>query len=478
MLRALLKESVAYGTVKVLAPILGFLTVPFFTRIFEPSQYGLIALLSTVVSVFTVLFTLSLETAFTRYFHEKKYSKNELFNILIKFHFTYGAMLTLTFLVIGFILLKYFDFGVSYNIICVLLFCSFSGSLITLFIANSRMNHNVKSYSIISFVSILSNAFFTVYFVYVYNDITFYFIGILLSNVVTSFFCFYLSDLCFRDVLNTPLRRVVNLLKFSLPLLPATIATFLNTAFDRWSIAYFLSSEDVALYSVGAKLGSLATIGVSILMFVFMPYSMKIIQLNRDEANILLDRALRYFSIILFSGLIILQLLSPLFVKYIAPVEYSQSVVVVGILAMSAILFGLTYFSTLGSWKAEKSKDYSMCITLGIIINITLNFVMTPIYGIIGAAIATFLGMLFTVVLSFYISYKRYAYRYSYLRLFVVILFNASWCFLFIYNFNNKLDVKILFITLFLLSFNLFFNLNFNDYRSIIMKILKFIKCT
>lgn len=473
MFKALLKESAVYGSVKVLTPILGFLTIPFFTRIFNQEQYGLLSIYITIISISTILFTLSLESSYTRFFNETKFLQKNILNIVLKFYTIYGSILLLLLFFLIYLASRIFNFINDYNVLYLIVIVSFTVGLINFFIAHFRMNHMTSKFSIVSLINIIFSSGLSVLLVYYNSNIMSYFTAIIISNILAIFFCIKLTKLDLKKTLRVSVRQVLPLLKFSIPLIPASMAMFFNNAYDRWCIAYYLNTVDVAVYTVGAKISSLAMLGVTIVMFVFMPHSMKIIQLKTTKANYILERYLRYFTFLFFSGLILLQLLSPFFINLIVPDDYNQSFKVVGFLSASAIFYGLTYFSCLGSWKAKYSRDYSISICFGISLNCVINLYLTPRYGIIGASISTMIGMLLTVITSFYFSFKRHPYNFSYLRLILVISVNILWLSLYLYFIKeyNYIGIKIytLSILVFLLNFLICFK--FFEYKLFIEKI-------
>jgi O-antigen/teichoic acid export membrane protein len=151
----------------------------------------------------------------------------------------------------------------------------------------------------------------------------------------------------------------------------------------------------------------------------FMPYSMKIINEEKQQASNELNKHLCLYTRFALIGVIVMQfcasheLLSLLFSS-----EYATSADVIGLLALSNVFYGFTYFSCLGSWKAHKSHHYSISICAGVALNAFLNVLIVPLYGIYGAALATFASMCMTLILNFMFSHKSYPFSYNYQALF------------------------------------------------------------
>jgi O-antigen/teichoic acid export membrane protein len=417
MFKQLAKESVVYGLAKILVAALGFATLPFYTRVFSLADYGTIAIVGTLAAMLPILYGLSLETAYTRFFNDSAYSPDAILEILMKFQVIYGAAVMVSMGVLGQFFVTDLVSEELWRTFLVILVGALLAQFVTLFQTVARMRHAVLEFTVISLSSAVLGALFSVSLVYWRPTLMSYFLGAILSNGVALAVCFRMLRLPLNSFWKAPFGRIRPLLKFSLPLIPAAVATYLNSSLDQWTLAYILSSEEVAIYSVGMKLSTIITMGNSILMFAFMPHSMKLIHLEKSKADNSLEMSLRYFSVLACVGAILLQAITPYFIGTVVPAGYSESAYVVGILALGSVFFSYTYFSVLGSWKSGYPMDYSYSVVVGLGVNAILNFALIPIFGIIGAAIATAIGMLSTCFVSFYLSHRRHAFEYSFGRL-------------------------------------------------------------
>jgi len=472
MFKQLAKESILYGAVKIITAGLTFLTIPFFTRVFSIEDYGTISLITSVSLLLPILYGLSLETAYTRYFNDPNFIPEVLLQDIVKFQTLYGIVIVTFGLIITYILLKWLDLYSIISPLAVVLISAFIVRYVALAQAYYRMKHDLGSYVSISLISSVVGALTSVGLVYYFGTISAYFVGMLTGAIISVCYASVRSRKLLDGVSKTQLSNIRILLSFSLPLIPAAIATYFNSSLDKWMLATYHSNVEVAIYTVGMSMASIATMGISILSIAFLPHSMKIIQKENDVANILLEKSLRYYSVIASIGVILLQLISILLVELIAPIEYTNAVSIVGYLAINAVFFGYTYFSTLGSWKAKRTSDYSWAIGLGVVLNLLLNFVLVPPFGIIGAAISTASGTLLTVIISFSLSHIRHKFMYSFGTLIITNLLVITWVTGFVQSntFNLSLSFCILsgVITMFLVLI-----LSFYHFPSELKQLLK-----
>ena len=418
MLRQLARESAVYGLAKILPALLAIATLPLFTRAFSLEDYGTLALITSFIAVLPSIFGLSLESAYTRFWKDSGPRPDDLLGILLKFQLVYGLPVSVLIFVLVRIWLIHKGQGHLQGIVGLVLAGAWVAQFVLTFQLAARMRHDLKTFLSIALTGSLLGPLASVLFVFWNASLLSYFAGWLVGVLVAlGVGLMSYPPPAWGGMGTVSLGRVRPLLKFSLPLLPAAAATAVHGAVDRWAVGWFLSTADVGIYAVGSKVASFAGLGVSVLTFAFLPHSMKIIRLEQQDANICLRRLLRYFSLIGCVGAVVLQLAAPLLVGLVAAPEYAAASPLVGILALAAIFFGYTYFSTLGSWKAEKSADYSFAVGLGLGLGAGACFFLVPRIGNVGAALGSALGMLGTAAASFGISHWRHPYAYDFSRL-------------------------------------------------------------
>ena len=425
MFKQLAQETVIFGIARFVTAAISLFTIPFYTRIFSLSDYGTISILVTLQAILSILFGLSLESAYTRFYHDSNFSPNLLLGVLLKFQLIYGTAILVALSLAGYLVLAYWLSIDLFESVLLVLLVTFFGQFVKVFMTAARMRHAIYEFTWISISSTLLCSISSMLIVYHYPSVKCFFLGQLIGNIIALLLSLRLLDFRLADISTISLKKIRPLLRFSLPLIPAAIATYLNSSLDKWTLSIY-SIDNVATYSLAVTISSIIAILISILTSAFLPTSMKIIQLENKVANIKLNILLRCFSVLICSAAIIVQFISPFLIGSYVPFEYSASTKIVGILSFSSIWFGYTYFSVLGSWKMGHSRDYSYSVLLGVCINAILNFLLIPRFDIIGASVATSIGMLVICLSSFYLSATRFSYGYSYGKLLVTNMISFS----------------------------------------------------
>jgi O-antigen/teichoic acid export membrane protein len=112
--------------------------------------------------------------------------------------------------------------------------------------------------------------------------------------------------------------------------------------------------------------------------------------------------------------------------KHLIGSQYWGGVYVVPII-LFAYLFNGIYVNLMAGIYIEKKTKYLPLITgLGAIITIAFNFLFIPIWGLTGAAVATFFSYFSMAVYIYYVSQKFYPIKYELNKIFLICLINAA----------------------------------------------------
>ena len=67
-----------YGFGAIVIKAIAFFTLPIYTRIFSPSEFGIIEMFSTIATILSIFMTMGLDRAQSFYFMEAKNKKIEI----------------------------------------------------------------------------------------------------------------------------------------------------------------------------------------------------------------------------------------------------------------------------------------------------------------------------------------------------------------------------------------------------------------
>jgi O-antigen/teichoic acid export membrane protein len=245
--------------------------------------------------------------------------------------------------------------------------------------------------------------------VYVFHELYGFFVGVILAEFIGSIILF---GWFFKKYKITPKKnsRELNLrlLKFGIPLLFSELSFLSMSNADKYIIVALYGETLLGLYSVGYALASyIGNILMFSLSYAIVPIYVEIYEKDGKERTeeflkksmhyliiAVIPMALGYFAI---SKELFLTLASE---KYSAAATFSP-IILIGLffLAMNSIL-------NAGLYLQRKTMVMLLIMAIATILNIILNFILLPPFGIMGAAVAALITCLSVTILTACISFK------------------------------------------------------------------------
>lgn len=374
--------------------ILCFLLVPLYTSILSTEDYGNADLLTTTVSLLIPILTLSIQDAVLRFSLDKEKAKTDVINSALRV-LTKGFIVL--FIAVG--INKLFDIvSVSdiFSLFVLLLFVS--GTLNTSFNLYLRGENNVKIIAIsgISNTLIMCSAnilFLTVFHLGLFGYLLSIFAGETVSISIQFVFGKIYKDLRFKKYNKLGHEMIT----YSMPLVPNSLAWWINTASDRYILAFLNGVAANGIYAIAYKIPTMLTIFQTIFNNAWSISA--ITEFDKSDEDGFLGSNYKRYSLLSYlacSGLI-------LFNIPIASILYSNDFFfawkAVPFLLVGTVFNGISIFEGSLYAAAKKTKMVSMTTIIGALVNTIFNFTLIPFIGYLGAAIATMIGYIVTWIM-------------------------------------------------------------------------------
>jgi O-antigen/teichoic acid export membrane protein len=215
--------------------------------------------------------------------------------------------------------------------------------------------------------------------------------GYLLASVCASFisaaYVFISIRIDKRIIFKTSKTLSVQMLKYSLPLIPTSISLWVMNSIDRYFIVYMLNVGENGLYTVANHIPSAISTLIALFLQAWQLSTFE--EAKSQDRNSYVSEVFSYFTAMLvFCVSITIIFIKPICNILIAP-EYLECIYCIPILLLSII------FSSLGSYVGTnyttEKRTVGIFVTtiMGAVLNIVLNYILTPLMGIKGTAIAT-----------------------------------------------------------------------------------------
>ena len=203
------------------------------------------------------------------------------------------------------------------------------------------------------------------------------------------------------------------MLRFGLPLLPASAIGFFFNNGDRYFLNAFGSSAEVGIYGLGYKLGMLS------LLLILMPFG-KIWSVTMVDISTSTDgpRRMGRIATLLMTACAVsvlgLSLFGPYLVSIMAPSAYSAASKVIPIVGFAYLFYSWTMVMD-GSFYITKRTVYKpIILAVSSLAMAALYWGMIPRYGMMGAAWATFGGFTAFALVTLIFAQRVYRVQYEF----------------------------------------------------------------
>jgi O-antigen/teichoic acid export membrane protein len=228
-----------------------------------------------------------------------------------------------------------------------------------------------------------------------------------------------------------------------------TMATSMYTMLDTILIGFFADEQSVGLYSASIKLTKIFIPFIISSATVLMPRISKLFQsADFGALKIILGKSFNFITIMAVPICIALLFLAPELIYVFSGEQFSAAVLTMQILSPLALIIGLGYF-----WgfqiliPAEKEREMLISVILGMVVNLSLNCFLIPLYKQNGAAIANVISELVVTLSYMFFCFKIIPFKIAHGPLFFNLLATIPFIFIVMVCKFFKINVYYILIT-------------------------------
>ena len=255
--------------------------------------------------------------------------------------------------------------------------------------------------------------------------------GVIEASLILSVLSFIVFLFFNRNylILKFNLEMLKSPIKYSLPIIPHALAGVIFMYSDRIIMEKYVLLSAIGLYSLADKVAMLFKTAVNQLNAAFRPHFVKTAKEDKDKAARDARDIARITVFVVSFLIVILALFSVEIVYYVLDKRYFKSWIIIPILASSYIFRSLYCFSSTGLFFEKKTGRIAVITITAAALNIFINLVFMPEYGMIVAVFSTLISFIVTYLMAvamsvktFYISLDNKANLMSTGYLYVVII--------------------------------------------------------
>ena len=301
------------------------------------------------------------------------------------------------------------------------------------------MQNRMTVYGIITVIASLCMVLLNIFFVSILQLGVY---ALVLSTAIVNFLQLLLFACCSHQCFNigyVDTKLIKKMLYFAMPLVPSTVAMWILNLSDRYIILFFLGETEVGLYGIAGRFVTLINMVISAVSMAYTTFAYS--NVENPDARKQYASVLNLMYVLLIGAAFIISMFSKEIIQIMATDAYSQAYKPMRDLMFAQVVYGISTITSYGIYFKKKS-GYALISTLSAAaVNLILNYVLVPYFGISVAATTTLLGYLVMFFINYIYSQKFYPCDYG----IKIIALNMIMMYLIVYIFSEyQLILKII----------------------------------
>lgn len=424
--RRLTSNSAIYGVGAVSQKLLMFALVPFYTRVISQSQYGVVAVVNAVVPLLAIVSSFGLQGALVRHYHKYVSDPQRLARYLpslVVSAVLIGLLMVGALVLTGKSLLAPHRFGLPLfpHLFLVVLTAFFLG------LSNIVNAKNLAAEDALHFVGVdnareLTTACLGILLVGLLSRQALGHIEAKLAGTILGLIVAVPTLREHRDVFAARVQDAAEAFRFSLPLVPHLAATWALSSADRILLVWLGSEAQAGIYDVGYRATMPAYLVMIALGRAWTPFYYDVAESGGPKHRVQLGGMIRLLlGIITFTACGSI-LFGKEIVRIVGGAGYSEAAVVVAWVAAGFVALSFYDLFNRAIYFAEKTR-YMPALSVGaVVLNVGLNILLIPQWGIVGAAAATLVAYLALGAAGYLLSQRIHRVPFSPRTLALIVL--------------------------------------------------------
>lgn len=399
----LVKNTAIFTLGNLATKLIAFFLVPLYTNVLSTSEYGTVDLVATICTIAIPIITLNIMEAVMRFNLDKGVERNKITKI--------GIIILLGGMVVGLIIIpmcSLWDRISNYSVL-IYFYMIFSASS-QVFLCDLRGKELLVSYSVGNILNTLLIAVFNIAFLLVFKlGITGYLLAYILASAVVTVYALVAGKGYKAIGTAVDNQKMKEMLKYSIVLIPNSFMWWIMNSSDHVMVTGMIGVAANGIYAISYKLPTLITT-ISGIFNQAWSYS----AIREDDA----EDSEKYTNNVFFSlrgvlfvvGICMLMVIKPFLKLYVAP-EYFEAWKYTPFLIVGCVFLTMASFMSTSYTVHKDSKGFLLSGTIGAVLNVVLNFILIPVIGVYGAALATCISYISVFVFRVFHTRKYMTYR-------------------------------------------------------------------
>jgi O-antigen/teichoic acid export membrane protein len=395
---------------RVVALAASFLVGLAVARYLGPTNYGTLNYILSIVTIFSFLSSFGIDGILVRDLITYKDKEKEILNTAFTLKLIGGGLVILIVSVFSFFVLK-----AELGIIGLIILYSTQMIFLSFNVIDSYFQSVVKYKNLFlaQFVSTILVSMLKLVFIYLRLSLEWFVASLLFEVIVSTGIMVALFNRAGGQLKVTVDRKLAKkMLSDSWPFILTSAFFLIYSRIDQVIIGKMLSSKDLGIYAAGVKPAEIWYFLPTLLCSALFP---AVVNARINDRRIFIERVKKLFLLVTSLAVIIASI-ETLFARFIIELLYGSAFIQAAIIlqiytwagvAISANIVWQQFFTV-----ENKTKIIMLTSLIGAVLNLVLNLILIPHYGIVGSAYATLISYSAVLISYFLIGFKSIYTRY------------------------------------------------------------------
>lgn len=413
-----LKAGIWYTISNFLVKGIGFLSMPFFTRLMTQSEIGSFSNITSWFSILAIVATFEIYSSISIARFDYKGKLDEYISSCL----ILGSSITLGFYLIVLVFHSFFEqlFLMDFMTLNLVFIYLLVYPAIQMFQLKSQIQYKYKASAAISLINVILSTGVSLLLVLLMNNslqgrIIGYFIPLIALALIVYIYLLKSGKRITRKYWKYAIR-------IAFPLIWHLLAGYLLSSSDRIMITKMISPEANALYSVSYTISMVANILWLSMNNAWSPWAYEMMDQKNYSA---LRKKSKPYTIFFFVIVLLLMLITPELLLIMGGSSYIEAKYVMPPVMVGYVFqFIYSLFVNIEFYH-KKQRNIAIGTIIAAVINIGLNLIFIPIFGYIAAAYTTLIGYACLFIIHYLFVKKLKCDNWYDIKFFLIIIMIA-----------------------------------------------------
>ncbi len=420
----LIKNTSLYTIGNIIPQIANFFLLPIYTAYLTTADYGIVQSMQVLTTILAIFFTLAVDRSVYRLYFDYKTDEDKktyLSTIVISL-FAISVLILASLFVFNNLVSQIYstiDFYPYYSFAILTSFFSIYSIIPKIYY---QINEKAVHFISLSLLQFVANTGFVLYFVvFAKAGASGWLQGLMLGNLITLPVFIYIAIKAINFKFN--FEYLKNSLKYSLPMIPSLLSAWILNLSDRIFVEHYFSMSEVGIYSLGYRIAGLVLIVAGAFNMAYNPVFYRLASSdNQVEAKAKLSKYSTTYIYALIFIIFMISFFARELMQLLFKPAYLEAYKIVYLISFAYLISQIAGLFNLSIYQKKKTTVVMFIVLASAVVNIILNYLLIPVYGIYGAAYATILSFMIFAGVKYFYAKKYYHIKTKWLNIFAVVI--------------------------------------------------------